>query len=290
MVLKFLLYGAERVSVCKKAIFWFYLPNLIFSIFLSFFISSRIDEILSQSLEGEKFLKNFTLSFFGYLSSIYPDFFTTAESLLMVFIPLFLLVYIFFSGGAIKVLSREGGNHDFNFFLTGCHEFFFRFLRLFLISIPFYLIPFLFIKTSLITHFEKVYEVEEIKLLISKIIVYISSFIFFSFINLVFDVTKIRIVVKNSRSALGEFIYTLIYVLRNLTPLMTLYFLTAFFNIVPFGLYTLISPYMLYSSSLFSFLLIFFISQLILLIRIWVKFVFWASQMELWVFYESRKI
>ncbi len=290
MIFRSLFYGIERVSTTKNGIFWYFFPNFVFSFFISLFITLNIEPFLSSSIEGEKFLKDFDPSFFQLIEFSKPDFLSTSKNLLIVFSPLFVLTYIFLSGGAIKLLSREWRSYDFNFFLSGCYNFSFRFFRLFIISLPFYLIPFFLIKFYIIPHFEKIYGVEDVKLIFSKSLIYIFSFFIFSIVNLTFDVTKIRIVEKNSDSVLAELFYTIIYIFKNLLPTLSLYICTMFLNIIPLGLYILISPFFLRSSSSPSIIFYFAIYQLILLIRIWIKFVFWASQRELWLFFESRKI
>lgn len=290
MPLKFLFYGIEKVSITNKGIFWYYIPNFLFSFFFSLFITLKMEPFLTGSMEGERFLKNFDPSFFRFLEIFIPDFASTSKNLLIVFSPLFILTYLFLSGGAIKVLSREWRSYDFISFFSGCYNFFFRFFKLFIISIPFYLIPFLTIKLYILPHFEKIYTVDELKLIFSKSLIYIFSFFLFSIINLTFDVTKIRIVEKDSGSVFAELFYATIYILKNLFPTLSLYIYTTLLNIFPVGLYVFISYFFLFSSSFFSILLSFIVYQLILLIRIWIKFVFWASQRELWLFLESRRI
>jgi len=289
MIFKFLFYGIERVSITKKGIFWYYIPNFLFSSFLSLFFTLKMQPFLTSSFEGEEFLRSFDPLFFRIFEVLNSDFSTTSKNLLIVFSPLFLLIYLFFSGGAIKLISRDWRHYDFKFFLSGSYNYFFRFLRLFIISFPFYLIPFLAIKIYIIPHIEETYKVEELKMIFSLSLAYLFSFFIFSLINLVSDLTKIRIVERDSGSVLAELFYTIIYILRNLTPTISLYILTAFLNIVPLCLYILISPFFLNSSSLFSMIVSFIFFQIILLIRIWIKFVFWASQRELFLFLESKR-
>lgn len=290
MPLKFLFYGIERVTITKKGIFWYYLPNLIFSFFLSLFITIQMNSFIKDSAEWEKLLEDFTPSFFSLIEVIYPDFLFTTKNLLIVFSPLFIITYIFLSGGAIKVLSREWRSYDFKYFLVGCYEFLFRFFRLFVASVPFYLIPYFLIKYHIIPHFRRIYVVEEIKLIVTETLIYIFSLFLFAILNLIFDVTKIRIVSKDSKSILAELFYTIIYIKRNFIPAFSLYILTSFFNVIPLALYILISSFLLFSSSFPSILISFLIYQLILLIRIWIKFVFWASQRELWLYLESKRV
>ncbi len=288
MPLKFLLLGIERVSITKKGIFWFYIPNLIFSIFFSLFITFKIDKILAGTAEGEVFYETLGFSFLVHLISVDPDLGSTIKILIAISLPIFFLINLFLSGGSIKVLSREWRSYDFKYFLSGCYDFFFRFVRLFVLSIFFYLLPYLFLKHYLLPYFEKVYEVEEVKLIFTKSLIYIFSFVLFAFINVVFDITKVRIVAKNSASVLSEFLYTFFYTLRNFSPVMILYFLTFFLNLIPFVLY-LVSSYFLFSSYSFFFIFLnFLIFQLILLTRVWIKFVFWSSQRELWLYIEGK--
>lgn len=290
MTLKFLFYGIDKVSITKKGIFWYYIPNFLFSFFLSLFIILKTEPFLTGSVEGERFLENFAPSFFRFLEIFIPYFESDSRNLLIVFSPLFILTYLFLSGGAIKLLSREWRSYDFIYFISGCYNFFFRFLRLFVVSIPFYLIPFLTIKLYILPHFERVYAFEELKQLFSKSLIYIFSFFLFSIINLIFDVTKIRIVARESGSVLAELFYTTLYIIKNLFPTLSLYIYATLLNIFPIGLYVFISHFFLFSSSFFSILLSFIVYQLIILIRILIKFVFWASQRELWLFLESRRI
>lgn len=289
MTFRFLFYGIERVSITKKGIFWYYVPNLIFSFFISLFVTLKMEPFLTGSVEGEKFIESFNPSFFLYLEVLPQDFITTSKILLIAFSPLFLFSYLFLSGGAIKTLSRDWRSYDFKFFLSGCYNYFFKFLRLFILSVPFYLIPFLILRFYLIPYFEKIYAVDEVKLIFSKSLIYLFSFFLFAFINIVFDVTKLAIVTRNSKSVVTELFYTTIYSLRNFFQVISLYICTGLFNIIPLGLYIFISPFFLSSSSLFSILLSFLIFQLILLIRIWIKFVFWASQRELFLFLEVKR-
>lgn len=289
MTFRFLLYGIERVSVTKKGIFWYYIPNLLLSFFFSLFITLEMDYLLQDSAEWDKLLNNFNPSLFKFLEIIFPVFPWSIKNLLIIFSPLYIITYLFLSGGAIKILSREWRSYDFKDFLNGCYGFFPRFFQLFIISIPFYLTPYFAIKNYIIPHFRRIYIAEEVKLIIAESLIYIFSFFLFAIFNLIFDITKIRIVAKDSGSVMAELFYSILYLWRNFLPAFSLYLYTAFLNAVPLGLYILISSFFLFSSSLSSILLSFLIFQLILLIRIWIKFVFWASQRELWLYFETRE-
>jgi hypothetical protein len=193
-------------------------------------------------------------------------------------------LWLFVAGGVIDRYARDRATRASGFF-AACGTFFFRFLRLGIIMLAVYGFLFGFVHRWL---FGALWErlthdltVERTAFLI-RVVLYLVFGVMLAACNLVFDYTKVRAVVEDRRSMLGALSAALRFVSDHFGAAAALY-------LTDFGLfaaavlaYGLLAPG---AGRGMGVWLVFALGQIYVLARLWVKLVFWASEIAL---FQSR--
>ncbi|MEW6455259.1 MAG: hypothetical protein AB1410_00910 [Acidobacteriota bacterium] len=212
----------------------------------------------------------------------YPKFFPLYKNILIISGIVFLLFHVFLSGGILKTLLREEERYNLKTFFEGCYDYFWRFFKVFLISIPFYAFSFFLIRKWLFDLILKNYKLDEKQFFFFRIGMDILFLLTFFLLNFLFDLTKIKIVYNNSKIILLELFDTLIFLIKNLLSSFYLYFTLGLINAIFIIIYNLLSP-ISRASTFLSILSAFFIMQLLVILRVFLKLTFWSSEFEFYL-------
>jgi hypothetical protein len=193
-------------------------------------------------------------------------------------------LWLFLAGGIIDRYARDRTTRASGFF-AACGTYFFRFLRLGIVMLAVY--GFLFgvvhhwLFGPLWTRLTHDLTVERTAFLI-RVGLYLIFGVLLAACNLVFDYTKVRAVVEDRRSMLGASSSALRFVSANFTAAAGLY-------LVDFGLFALaVIAYGVLAPGAGRGMwvwLVFALGQIYVLARLWVRLVFWASEVTL---FQSR--
>jgi hypothetical protein len=189
-----------------------------------------------------------------------------------------LLVWSFLSGGILDRLARDRRTRSAGFFsAAGTH--FWRFLRLGVIAWAIY--AFLFgwvhgwIFTDLYERWTRDMTVER-----NAAALRLAGYLVFGallvFINVLVDYARVRIVVEDRRSAIGALAAGTRFVRRHVATVFALYLLNALAFVVVIALYALVSPGA--PGSGFSMWVTLLVGQVYIVVRHYLKLVFYASQ------------
>jgi hypothetical protein len=193
----------------------------------------------------------------------------------------YLLLWLFLSGGILDRYARARPTRSYEFF-TACGVYFARFLRLAPIVALTYYALFAYIHPLL---FNDLYGLATRDLTAERAGFFwrVGFYVLFVALlvaaNIVFDYAKVRAVVEDRRSMIGAIAAGLRFVRRNFAGVARLYVLSGALFIMVLFLYALMAPGA--GSAGVTMWLAFGLSQLYLLARLWVRLVFFASEISL---------
>jgi hypothetical protein len=197
----------------------------------------------------------------------------------------YMTAWLFLAGGIIDRYARDRTTGVHGFFAAS-GGFFFRFLRLAMVMAVVYGLLFGSLHPWL---FDRVYarltrgvEVERTAFLI-RAVLYLLFGLLLAAANLIFDYAKVRAVVEDRRSALGAVAAALRFIRGHAAPAAGVYAI----NVMAFGLtlalYALLAPRA--GGAGWSMWIGFATGQLYVVLRLYVKLTFWASETSL---FQSR--
>ncbi len=193
----------------------------------------------------------------------------------------YLLAWIFVAGGIIDRYARNRRVRTAAFFAT-CGVFFFRFLRLGIVALGAYAILFGWVHGWLLgglyswaTHNLSV----ERSAFVLRLALYLVFGGLVASVNLLFDYAKVRAVVEDRRSMIGALMAAFRFIRRQPADTILLYGLDGALFAALLALYALVAPGA--GGSGWSLWLGLLVTQIYLLLRVWVKLVFYASEVAL---------
>jgi hypothetical protein len=192
----------------------------------------------------------------------------------------YIALWIFVAGGILDRYARNRATGAHGFFAAS-GVYFIRFLRLAVVQLAVYGLlfqsvhPYLF--DSLFTRLTENMTVERDAFFV-RVALYLAFGAVLAAFNLIFDYAKVRAVVEDRRSMIGAIGASLRFVRRN-SAATGLYLVNVVVFVVATALYGVIAPGA--GSSGLTMWAAFAIGQLYVLVRLWVKLVFWASETAL---------
>jgi hypothetical protein len=193
----------------------------------------------------------------------------------------YLLAWCFVVGGIIDRYARARRVRTAAFFAT-CGVFFFRFLRLGVIALVIYAVLFAWIHQWL---FGGLYGWATHDLAVERTAFFLRVALYALFaallggVNLLFDYAKVRAVVEDRRSMVGALMAAFRFVRQHPTRTIGLYLFDGLVFVALLAVYGLVAPGA--GGEGFSLWAGLLLTQLYLLARLWVKLVFYASEVAL---------
>jgi hypothetical protein len=193
----------------------------------------------------------------------------------------YILLWIFFAGGIIDRYARDRATRAHGFFAAS-GVFFFRFLRLAVVMWAVYAVLFEYVHSWL---FDTVLPdlTREVAVERSAFFARAGLYLVFAMLvaacNLVFDYAKVRAVVEDRRSMLGAIRSAVGFLQRNAGAAVTLYLVDFLLFLAVLAIYALVAPGA--GTGGWTTWVGFAVGQLYVLMRLWVKLTFWASETSL---------
>jgi len=256
--------------------------NLIFSLFAVGPFFFLMMQHMSHSFSGEHALQKldpFWLGDFVYrYMNIAPAFLGSA----LLAVVLYLLLAVFLNGGIIGCLNRPVAKTTLADFFHDCGLYFWRFLRLFLLSIPVYLAG-LGIFYQLIKNFLEIFNrraATEWPALIVSNLRLITLVLLLTMVAMFFDYVKIGLVTRGQKKVLKETWLTLKFIWRRFFKVWGLYLLAGLV-FAALTLFYLEIARIIPKNRPLLVLLVFLWQQIYILCRQESKLLFYASALEL---------
>jgi len=258
----------------KRLWVFLFLVELIIALILINPISSQFNEMFSNSLSADTILQGQgTNSIFEFMVHK-AEIIAVQQKFILLAGLVYLLLTIFFNAGIITNLV-EKKNFQAAFFFQSAGHFLGRLLRLFLWSLPFYLIA--LILYSILSKVFKLISGESEPLIFIFFMVNLLILVFlFLFIKMVFDYTKIAMITEDKRRVIITNFKTWKFVLKNKWKTLSLFYLIILLLIILSVIYLALCS-LLHISTWVAIILLFILQQLFIFSRIGIKLIYFSS-------------
>jgi hypothetical protein len=268
--------GIASVLTRKKMLFWIYAFNLLSAYILALPMSMILSNAMYKSSAAGEMLEKFDFSIFSTIMADYArgtDFVRLTITLGL----LYVILNVFFAGGILKIFIEQK-KFNLTVFFAGCATYFSRFLRLLLMSLIFFLTLLLVnALLSAISGFITKNAASEQWLVILFLLRLIIIGLALAFVNMLFDYARILTVVNDYNSAIQALKDAIIFVFSSLLTTSGLYLLYLLTTLL-FIIFYLIIEGALPISSAWSVLFFFFLTQLVMIARAWIRLSYYAGQ------------
>lgn len=298
--------GIGNVYKSKRYLFFAYAINFLLVIIITFSIAATLKESLGKSASGEKLLENFDEFWFLNFSAlakglaktfdpsitgigaIFNSMDTVLSGSLFNVSPLisgagslYLLVWVFLTGGFLSIFISKDENVSF---FQSSGRYFPRLLIVSIMSWILYIIIFKFLFTFLSWTVNDLTRenIDERVHFIYTLIKYLILWLVVLSVNIIFDYSKILIVMNNYRNAFSVPWFAIRLVFKNFLKIYGLYILIGVVWILFILIYWLIAPGAAQSSWTTIFIA-FLVGQIYIFSRIWIRCLFISAQSELGV-------
>jgi hypothetical protein len=134
--------GLRRAGAAKRMVLTYFLANLFCGLVLALPLRRLLDSTISNTVLGEPLGGRIDMNFLMDLIFNHKDFIVTWRGLILIVPAFYLLINIFLSGGALSVLAGQE-KYSTTLFWSGAAKYFGRFVRLWLMALPVFVIFFL---------------------------------------------------------------------------------------------------------------------------------------------------
>jgi hypothetical protein len=266
----------------------FYLANLIAGLIIMIPFRSLVSSLVGYSMMGKELAGGLNMDFVLELLIKSSDAFSSATGLILLFPFLYWLCNLFFSGGAYGSLINDMGEGTYTFWGYSA-RYFARFFRLFLWSIPLFLV--LYLSQYIVTGLKLIIwgsdPYQYINYWITSIRfgwVYIAIIIFF----LMFDYARIILITNDERRTRRALWQGIRFTFRHPLKTFTLSFLIFLLGQAFFFTYISIAP-LFSTANTFIVLLLLLIQQLYIFARMALRITLYSSQVHLFRTIEPRE-
>jgi hypothetical protein len=272
--------GIARASRRPRLLLILWVINVLFALliagpFFALFSSDLGHSLLGRNLQALDFI------WLGDLIFRYQDVAPAALAAVAIPVVLYALVYVFLNGGIIGRLLDGEGRTTLQSFFSDCGRYFWRFVRLFLVSLLFYALAFGVVLEAVAALLKPISE----KALTEWPDFWISAFhsvaalLFLSLVHMIFDYARIRVVAEDDRQVLRALIAALRFVGRRFFRAWFLYLLVAAGFVAGTAVYALAGQAVPPEGLAWTGLAILW-GQAFIVFRLWTKMAFFSAQAE----------
>lgn len=274
--------GVRGILKNSKFIWIFWATNFIFSIVLTLPVFYILNENLKRSALSDLLRFDFNMIWLLQFFEEYKTNIGVVSYMIYGVIGVYILIQVFYLGGLISVMHLPNKNHHVDFFY-GCVKYAARFVKILFISLFFYALAFKFndYMGDFIIWLFKDSENRLTEFIIRALRYSILIFLI-GVVSLISDYAKISIAVKDSSQGVIKEIYNSILFIKSNFSLVFSVFITIA-SIGAFGavIYNLATNFIPRTEYLFL-LLSFFLQQLLIIFRLYVRLFFYSSQVYLY--------
>jgi hypothetical protein len=252
--------------------------TLAFALLIALPVAAVLYKSLGHSLYAGPMSQNFDIAWLAEFRNASGNWPMAAVSpALVLLFAAYLLMTTFVSGGALAVFTREEPA-----FWAGCGRYFWRLLRLLLVSLVCYAFVFaVYNSLGRAGHWIWGRGMLERPLVLFGWGRAAAVLLLFLFVNMIFDYAKIRLVAENRRSALSAARAAFHFVCRRPGTTLATYALISSLAAVFAGCYWLLSG-ALPRTALVWLALVLIVQQAFVAFRVWLKLLYLAAQVEVW--------
>lgn len=287
-ILKTFGHGFQTTNKKVKIVLYLWIINFVFSIMIVTPIYYLINKDLSRSLMANQLDKGVNILWLGDIIYKYKDFYPALLGWFIIPGILFLLLYIYLNGGIIGRIVAQGERVDLASFFSDCGKHFFRFFRVFLISLVGYVVVFGVIFRIISAPFNiwEKHASTEWSVIFPSNIKFLILVLLFSVVRMFFDYVRVRLVVEDSKKTIRATLLNMVFIGKRFFKAWFLYLLVGLIT-VAFGVACL-AIYQPLPKMGFLLIVAFIWQQIYMLSRMWTKVLFYSTEYHLFYFYEGK--
>jgi len=273
--------GVSTVRRNSGMILRLWLIDLLFGIVVAAPVYFLFNKDFGHSPTGEG-LGRLNFIWLGDIFYKYQDLLPALAGWVLVPALLFILVSVFLNGGIIGRLEA-GEKTTLQGFFADCGKYFSRFFRVFLLSLPVYVLVF----GGLIKLVSAPFNVwaknaaGEMPVIVASNLKFLMTILLLSIVQMYFDYVKIHLVVRNGRKVLAAAAAALSFIGRKFFKAWGLYLLVGFLFIAATAVFIAVTN-VLPGTGGAALALGFIWAQAYILARIWIKVLFFAAELDLY--------
>lgn len=273
--------GIIQTAGHRRMLIYLWVINMVISLVAAIPLISLITRGLSRSLMGDQVARKVSMLWFGDLSFRIKEIGGSMGSWLIVPVILYLLLHIFLNGGIISQLSAGNKTVTLGSFLKGGGDYFWRFFKLFAISVIFYIFAVTFLHgiISQILNIFKKQAVTGWTFIIVSNISMIILILLISIVNMIFDYAKILTVTGKEKKVLCSLKNALRFLRNHFFRAWGLFLMLGLGFITATIIYMEIAQIMAVHTVLMVMIL-FLWQQIFIFAKIGIKVQFFGSQMN----------
>jgi hypothetical protein len=271
--------GFQTTNKRIKIAFYLWVINLLFSLVVIAPLYLLLQNEFSRSLlENQMAQGNNLLIWMGDFIFKYRDFYPALLGWILVPLMLYLFFNIFLSGGVMGRIVSPYEKISWSNFLSDCGKYFYRFFRVFLISLIGFIIFFGVIYRLISALFEiwiKNASTEWPLIIISNL-KFIIAVLLFSIVRMFFDYVKIRLVMEDSKKAVRSTLLNFTFLGKRFLKAWILYLLVGIVAVIFFIIFILV--HRVWPQNGLFLIFLFLWQQLYVFLRMWTKMLFFSTE------------
>ena len=273
--------GVSTVRRNSGMIFWIWLIDLLFGIIVAAPIYFLFNRDFGHSPSGEG-LGRLNFIWLGDVFYKYQDLLPALASWVLVPALFFILVSVFLNGGIIGRLAAVEKTTLQGFF-ADCGKYFGRFFRVFLLSLPVYVLVFggLVKLVSAPFKFWAKNAAGEMPVIVASNLKFLMTILLLSIVQMYFDYVKIHLVVRDGRKVLAAAAAALSFIGRKFFKAWGLYLLVGLLFIMATAVFIAVTN-VLPGTGVAALVLGFIWAQAYIFARISTKVLFFAAELDLY--------
>lgn len=277
--------GIQTTNRRFPVVVYLWIINFVFSLMIVTPLYYLLNRDFSSSLMGDQLGKGIDFLWLGDIFYKYRDFYPALGGWILAPALFYLLLYIFLNGGIIGRIADVKGKVNLQSFFADCGKYFFRFFRVFLMSILGYalVLGLLFRVISWLLNFWKKSASTEWPVIISSNLKFLIAILLFSIVRMFFDYIRIRLVVEDSKKTIQALIGNIFFLRKRFLSAWGLYLLVGLI-VVGLGV-AYIAVYQSFSKIGVLFVIGFIWQQIYVFSKMWTKTLFFSTEYK---FYKSQ--
>jgi hypothetical protein len=258
----------------------FWMGNMIFAILLTGPVFIFLKESLQHNVQADKLTETFDYLWFLELHYTFSEIIETMPIILIMAGIIFMFIQVFLSGGMYQILSGEAEKNHFIDFFYGCVRYFYRFFKVFLISILCYT-GLYFVNIVYLNYIDilSVNSESEFLIMLFNLLRYATIVLLFGTLNLIFDYVRIRIVIHQNYYVLKDVWLSFKLVVKKFWRVSILFWFFVAIGVLLYIVHTQLDNYFNPTNYIAVFGVL-IMHQVYIVIKIWLKLFLMSSQIE----------
>ena len=273
--------GVSAVRRNSRMTLWLWLIDFLFGIIVAAPVYFFVNKDFGHSPAGEG-LRGMSFTWLGDSIYKYQELLPALAGWVLVPALFFILVSIFLNGGIIGRLAA-GEKTTLQGFFADCGKYFGRFFRVFLLSLPVYILVFGGLLKLVSAPF-KLWAKNaggEMPVIIASNLRFLVTILILSIVQMYFDYVKIHLAAREGRKVLAAAAAALSFVGRKFFKAWGLYLLVGLLFIAATAVFIVLTN-VLAGTGVVALVLGFILAQAYILARIFAKVLFFASELDLY--------